>query len=246
MTGIDWFRRCSPPLCTLNVEGLRPPNSPGREVWLRMAAQWPLKFFGITAFITVFFFAYFTLLRFPLFGVTLMPATRLDQLIPYHPSALPIYFSLWFYVSLAPALLRSRVQLLFHAKVAGLMAIAGLTVFFFWPTAAPTMAGLSEADAAGLAWLKQVDSAGNACPSLHVAFAVFSGLWLHRTLGEIGLPTVVRVLNLVWGGAIVYSTLATKQHVVVDVLAGVVLGLIAGLRETREMTPVLAPVRANP
>ena len=38
------------------------------------------------------------------------------------------------------------------------------------------------------AMLYAVDNSGNACPSLHVAAAVLSGLWLHRVLRQIGAP----------------------------------------------------------
>ena len=212
----------------------------------RIVAHWPLKFFGVTAFITVFFTAYFHLLKYPFFEVTVMPSTALDRLIPFQPWTLPVYLSLWFYVSLAPALLINRTQLLFYAKMSGVMAVVGLSIFLFWPTAAPLAEGLGEADALALAWLKQVDSAGNACPSLHVAFAVFAGLWLHRTLRLMRLPPMVLLLNFGWGLGIVYATLATKQHVLVDGVAGGLLGLVAGLPESRTADrPIHAIAAAN-
>src|SRR6202012_879312 len=77
----------------------------------RIASNWWLKFFGITAFITVFFFGYFLLLRFPVFPVTVMPLTAIDRIVPFHPAALGLYLSLWFYVSLPPTLLRTRPEL---------------------------------------------------------------------------------------------------------------------------------------
>lgn len=194
----------------------------------RLIAHWRLKLLGVPVFIMVFFAAYFLLLRFPAFGVTTMPLTAFDAAIPYQPASLVIYFSLWFYVSLAPAMLQDREELLFHGKAAGCMSFVGLGIFFLWPTTVPLDASLRGVDAAGLAWLKQVDSAGNACPSLHVAFAVFSGLWLDRVLVEMRLPAMVRWLNLAWCLAIAYSTLSTKQHVLVDVIAGAALGAIAG------------------
>jgi len=160
--------------------------------------------------------------------VTLMPVTAFDAAIPFQPASLAIYFSLWVYVSLAPALLKTREELLFHGKVAGGMGLVGFAIFFFWPTAIPHDAGLRDTGGITLSWLKQVDAAGNACPSLHVAFAVFSGLWLDRALTEMRLPIVVRLFNLTWCAAIAYSTLSTKQHVLVDVVGGAVLGVIAG------------------
>jgi membrane-associated phospholipid phosphatase len=60
-----------------------------------------------------------------------------------------------------------------------------------------------------------------------VATAVFSALWLNRQLFEVGAPRIVRWLNWTWCVGIVYSTLATKQHVAVDMVAGIMLGMLA-------------------
>jgi membrane-associated phospholipid phosphatase len=76
------------------------------------------------------------------------------------------------------------------------------------------------------AFLKNVDASGNACPSLHVAFAVFTLGWLHRLLHEMGAGLTIKTVNWLWCAAIVYSTIATRQHVVLDVVAGAALGAI--------------------
>ena len=74
------------------------------------------------------------------------------------------------------------------------------------------------------ALLQGVDAAGNACPSLHVATAAFTAVWVDRRLACIGTPAWLRWTNVVWFVAIVWSTLAIKQHVVLDVAAGLLLG----------------------
>ena len=112
--------------------------------------------------------------------------------------------------------------------MAAVLGGIGLGIFLLWPTAVPAGAGLEASDVEALAWLKKVDAAGNACPSLHVAFAVFSGMWLERVLKAIRASWVLRVLNVAWCAGITYATLATKQHVVVDVVAGALLGGIVG------------------
>jgi membrane-associated phospholipid phosphatase len=58
-----------------------------------------------------------------------------------------------------------------------------------------------------------------------VAAALFSGVWLDVLLREIGAGRMVRRANWVWCVGIVYSTMATKQHVAIDVLTGMILGL---------------------
>ena len=83
------------------------------------------------------------------------------------------------------------------------------------------------------ALLQGVDAAGNACPSLHVATAMFSAVWIDHLLRRLNVPPAARLVNAIWFVAIAYSTLAVKQHVVVDVLAGVVLGLVFALVSLR-------------
>jgi membrane-associated phospholipid phosphatase len=77
-------------------------------------------------------------------------------------------------------------------------------------------------------FLKNVDAAGNACPSLHAAFAVFACLWFERVLQEMKRPHWVHVANVIWALAILYSTIATRQHVAIDTLAGSLLGWMVG------------------
>ena len=72
--------------------------------------------------------------------------------------------------------------------------------------------------------LKGADAAANACPSMHVAVAIFSAFWLNHLLRDIGAPPILRALNWLWFIAIAYSTMAIKQHVFIDVVAGLALG----------------------
>ena len=47
------------------------------------------------------------------------------------------------------------------------------------------------------------------------------------------MPRAVHVANVGWYGLIVWSTLAIKQHVWWDVLAGLMLALVIGLPSLR-------------
>jgi membrane-associated phospholipid phosphatase len=76
----------------------------------------------------------------------------------------------------------------------------------------------------GTGFLKTVDLGGNACPSLHAAFAVFSAICIRRLFRSLGMPGYAETLNWIWCAAILYSTLATKQHVLLDLVAGSLLG----------------------
>lgn len=193
------------------------------EAGRRLLVWWPVKMAGTTLGMTGFFAAYFWLLRHPIGEVTLMPVTSVDRWIGIQPAALPVYLSLWVYVSLAPALVVDRRELRSIACAWVALSVAGLGVFFFWPTAVPAW-DIDWTRYPSLAFLKTADAAGNACPSLHVAFAVFSAACLARSLRQMGAGRIARAGNWLWCLGIVYSTIATGQHVLVDVLAGATLG----------------------
>jgi hypothetical protein len=192
-----------------------------------LRAHFWLKTIGITAFIWLFFMAYFYVQRHPDTSVTIMPLTGLDRAVGVHPFALPIYISLWFYVSLAPGLMTEVRDMLRFGAWSLAWCLLGLGVFYLWPTAVP-YTHVDWSQYPGMPFLKQVDGTGNACPSLHVTAAVFTAIWLHRQLRAFGLGTAARVVNVAWCLAIVYSTMATRQHVALDVTAGAALGLVFG------------------
>ena len=214
-----------------------PPTLPPKTGWLcqigdRVLTWWPAKMIGTTLGMTAFFVAYFWVLNHPVRAVTIMPLTPVDRLIGFRPEALPLYLSLWFYVSLAPALLIDRRELISYGLAAIALGVAGLGLFLLWPTAVPPSA-VDWSQHPAFAFLKSADAAGNACPSLHVAFAVFSAVWFTRLLRQMNAGHFARTLNWVWCLGILYSTVATRQHVTLDVAAGAALGLGAAIVHLR-------------
>lgn len=199
--------------------------------WYRQAAEVIpkhvyLKGIGTTLFIGLFFVAYFYLLKHPTHPSMLMQLTPVDKLIGFQPLALPVYLSLWVYVSLPPVFLATRRELYEYAVAMSLMCITGLIIYYFWPTAVP-VSDVDWTQHPSVAFLKNMDASGNACPSLHVATALFSGVWLNHLLRRFTAPQWILMLNWLWCIGIIYSTLATRQHVVVDVMGGLVLGGVA-------------------
>jgi membrane-associated phospholipid phosphatase len=218
----------------------------------RLKAHWAFKTVAMTFFTMAFFCGYFLLLNHPVFPVTVMPLTALDRWIGFQPAALVLYISLWFYVPLAPGLIIDKRELVTYYWAMLGLALAGLAVFFFWPTAVPRQE-IDWMDQPAFGELKAVDSSGNACPSLHVAFAIFTAIWLDRLLRRVGRHAWLRVLNWCWCAGILYSTIATKQHVAIDVVAGAALGVIAAVvhghqvrtRSTSASLERARPVRAS-
>jgi PAP2 superfamily len=202
----------------------RKPRRWPADLALRMRHRFIVKVLGVSAFTTLFLAGYFHLLRNPAYPVVEMPLTALDALIGFQPHALWIYLSLWVYVGIAPGLMLRWRELIVFCLWVNAMLWTGLACFYFWPTEVPPLT-VEVAGHAGFAMLQGVDAAGNACPSMHVAAAVFAACWIERLLRTVAVPPWLRALNGLWVVAIAYSTLATKQHVVLDVLPGALLGL---------------------
>src|SRR3954454_17957176 len=83
-----------------------------------------------------------------------------------------------------------------------------------------------------------------AVPSLHVGFAVAIGVALAAALQN----RVAKAIALLWGPTIALAVLATGNHFVFDIVAGVAaaglgygLGILATRLRTPELTPQLSP-----
>ena len=191
----------------------------------RIAILLPMKAIGTMAFMVLFFFGYFTVLRNPLNDAVTMPLTVVDRWVGFTPGAFPAYVSLWIYVSLPPAFLTSAAGLLRFAIWIAALCLFCLGIFWLFPTQVPAFP-IDFAEVPNMAILKGVDASGNACPSLHVATAVFAAFWLGRIWRAISAPPLLRWAT---GGhclVIVWSTMAIRQHVFLDVLAGLLAGSV--------------------
>ena len=193
----------------------------------RLMHLWFLKAGGTAAFMAIFFYSYFAVLRSPLGPVTVMPTTRVDEWMVFWPPAFYLYASLWVYTALVPALQPTLLRLVAYGCGIGALCLSGLLIFSFFPTTVPYVFSDWFIDPS-LTLLRRLDAPGNAWPSLHVATAIFTAMCLHRLLRGLGGPRWVKAANWAWCVLIIYSTMAIKQHVLWDVLAGIVLGLLFG------------------
>jgi membrane-associated phospholipid phosphatase len=180
----------------------------------------------------LFFVGYLFVQRHPAFVPVTMPRIGLDLMIPFQPLAIVAYVSIWIYVGVGPGLQRTRSEFAAYGVWICALCATGLGIFYFWPTQVPAMA-LEATRFPGFEALRRVDEAGNACPSMHVAVAIFTAMRIGEVLRAIRAPRLMRVLNVAWFAVIVYSTLAIKQHVVLDVLAGALLGAVFALMSLR-------------
>jgi len=178
--------------------------------------------------IALFFYAYFWSMRHPLGAVTVMPVTWVDDLVGFQPLSFPLYVFLWFYISFGTALAKDLRELTTFGAASLAMSVVGLAVFMLLPTRAPDFA-IDWSLYPSMQFLKSVDVAGNAFPSLHAAFCVFTAVVLHAQLSALRAARWLRACNLLLCAGILYSTMATRQHVALDALAGAVLGGAASI-----------------
>lgn len=209
-----------------------------RQLFMRIATLWPLKALGTTAFMALFFWAYFSVMENPAAAPLVMPHLLLDRAIPFSTLAFPAYVSLWVYVSLPTALMPGFRPLLLLGLWSAAMCLFCLAIFWLFPTAVPP-ADIDWHLYPEMALIKGIDAAGNACPSLHVASAVFSAVWLERVLANVAAPAWLRWASGVQCLVIMWSTVATRQHVVLDVMAGALVGLIFGWASLRQIESAL-------
>jgi membrane-associated phospholipid phosphatase len=224
-----------------------PTATTGPRLWAIELAERLRRGFARTVLSTslltgVFFVAYFFVQRHPAFPPAVMPLTALDLMIPFQAPAVIAYASLWVYVGVGPGTQRTLGEFAIYGTWLFALCVTGLSIFYFWPTQVPAPSPAAT-DFPGFAMLHRLDASSNACPSMHVAVAIFTAIRIEEMLRSIRATVGVRVLNAAWFLLIAYSTLAIKQHVVLDVIAGALLGMGFALMSLRwRPTAVVRPV----
>jgi membrane-associated phospholipid phosphatase len=209
----------------------------------RVGTLFWVKMVSTAGSIALFFYAYFWAMRNPMSAATVMPLTWADGVVAFRPQAFPLYASLWVYISLGTALARDLRELATFGAASLGMVLAGLAVFMTLPTTIPHFP-IDWSLYPVLQFMKSVDAGGNACPSLHAAFCVFTAVALHAQLTSLGATRWPLACNALWCLGILYSTMATRQHVALDVLAGVVLGGAAAAAYLGALAPRTEVARA--
>jgi len=190
----------------------------------RLRAELPRKVAVVGGLSLGICLPYFLLQRVRLFPLRTAPATELDARIAFDPDWLGVYLSLALLVPLAPLLARHRDELARYARGLALLCAAAFTCFLLVPVEGPRPE--APAGHAAYALLAHVDRPSNSLPSLHAGLAVYSILFALRVLRDAQGPRgrfATGALAWTWGALIAASTLATKQHWVLDLPAGALL-----------------------
>lgn len=162
---------------------------------------------------------YALLQRFSIYDIIWVQPSAFDNAIPLN------YHSLWFYLSL-PLLIfgvgffAERQVYLRYLYAIGWTTMAAHMVFFLLPNGlARDGIDVSSAPAA-YQWVVSVDAPRNAFPSLHVALSILAGIMASSSKNY---SKLARGFIWFWVLGICWSTIAVRQHIIVDVIGGTVI-----------------------
>jgi len=163
--------------------------------------------------------------HFPIHVPQLLPMTQWDRAIPFVPWTVWIYSSEMFLFFSVYGFSRDYVNANKYLYSFLAIQIISVTIFFLWPTTYPR--GDFPLPATLDPWtfhvfhnLRDVDTAGNCLPSLHVSSCYISS-FVYIDEQRQKFP-----IFFAWATAIAISTLTTKQHYIIDVVSGLGLAVI--------------------
>ena len=181
---------------------------------------------GLTLAINLLFWGgYAWLARHAFFPVRQMATTWVDEAIPFAPEPwAAVYLSQFLLTGLLPWFIDSAAVLRRYVLALLLLSGVSFAVFLLWPVASPRPTGLLGSGL--MAWIARADGAYNAFPSLHAGFLALVGGLGWRMFGRRPAWPAIALFG-VWATAILYATLATRQHYAWDLGAGLALGSLA-------------------
>jgi membrane-associated phospholipid phosphatase len=152
------------------------------------------------------------------------PALALDRLVPLQPAWALVYGSLYLFLIVLPVFVVRQEDQIRRTVLAYLMVwMTAYVCFLAYPTVAPRPVELIGEGFAvwGLRFLYSADPPYNCFPSLHVAHSFVSALTCYRVHRGMGIAATL------CAALVGVSTLYTKQHYVLDVIAGIFLACVA-------------------
>jgi membrane-associated phospholipid phosphatase len=163
--------------------------------------------------------------HYPLFIPQMLPMTSWDKAIPFLPHTVWIYTSEMFLFFSVYILSKDIVNANKYLYSFLALQIVSVAIFILWPTTYPRE--LFPLPMTLDPWtthmfnnLRGIDSPANCLPSLHVS-SVYLSSFVYLDEQKKKFPFFFG-----WATAIALSTLTTKQHYIIDVVAGFGMALL--------------------
>ena len=186
---------------------------------------------GLGAWITVF---YYGPQRWPLLPAHPAPMLAFERNIPFQPAWAIVYQSVFIAHTLALWLPADPRAVKRYSKLLAAAFACGAIVFWSYPTLSPRP---DHTTSMIYSWLiAGVDGQRNAFPSLHACMGLLAlcAIWDHFRICGLSVRWYLGLAT--WWIALLYSTLATRQHSILDLLAGIFLAVVlltlSSLRKT--------------
>jgi membrane-associated phospholipid phosphatase len=174
-----------------------------------------IKFFTIISILgTVLYFAALHSTR----SASVIPATALDNLIPFEPWFVAAYFSFFVFMPLTLVFVRDYQEFIPAAFGFFIIVVVSNTIFLVWPTVIPPGAPYHPL----LHGLFAVDRDRNACPSLHASLALYCALIMQRHASR----KLIAAALWVWAMLIIASPLLIKRHMLIDIVCGLLFAAL--------------------
>ena len=152
-----------------------------------------------------------------------MPQTAIDKAIPVCFSAVWVYFSFYLLLAIVGLTVEKKYFIRYLYTIGWATAVCH-AFFLFLPNGAER----SEIPAGAGNWLYQwliaVDKPRNAMPSLHATLSVIAAIAVQKSAL---FKPALKVVTWLWVVAIFWSTIALRQHVVIDLAVASVIAPLA-------------------
>lgn len=148
----------------------------------------------------------------------IIPATAVDDFVPFVPWFIAAYLSFFAFLPLPLFFIRDLEEFIPAAFGFLFIMVVSNVIFLIWPTSIPPGGPYDPL----LHGLLTVDRDRNACPSLHVSLALYCSLCVNRHISK----PLFRIALWSWALLIMASPLLIKRHMFIDVVAGGALAAI--------------------
>ena len=182
--------------------------------------KWPAFAAGYVGFCALYIFTGRVHWRAP----ALLPMWAIDRLIPFLDWTVWIYHTQLFLLLFTVWAIRQTLNISRTLYAMAMASAVSFTIFLVYPTTLPRAAVASDAvTAQAFEFLYRVDPATKCFPSLHVALAALAAFGIASERKRLGVAAIL------WAGLIGLSTLTTRQHYFIDVMAGLCVAGISRL-----------------